>query len=84
MTKPRFDIAKQVRALGADSLLPLPKVRPLTPFQYEAFEDLVDRVSSQNNGTRVIARLEMRRFVDKHGKDRCDLAYERMTGRKKR
>lgn len=82
MVKPRFDLAAQVKALGADSMLPPPK--PLTARQYEEFEDLVDRVSSQNGGVRVIARLQMRRFVDKHGKDRCDCAYEKLTGRKKR
>lgn len=82
VTKPRFDIAAQVKALGADSLLPLPK--PLTARQYEEFENLVDRVSSHNGGERVIGRLQMRRFVEKHGEARCDLAFEKLTGRKKR
>lgn len=59
-------------------------MKPLTPKQQAEFEDLVHRVSSDHNGVRVLGRLEMRRFVAKHGKDRCDRAYEKMTGRPKR
>lgn len=56
----------------------------LTDLQYAKFVELVNGVSSQNNGTRVLARLDMRRFVEKHGKEVCDRAFEKLTGRKKR
>lgn len=56
----------------------------LTDLQYAKFVELVDKVSSQNNGVRVIARIDMRQFVEKHGKEVCDRAFEKLTGRKKR
>lgn len=58
-------------------------VKALTAEQYAKFVKLVRDVSSQNNGVRVIARIDMRQFVEKHGKASCDRAFEKLTGRKK-
>lgn len=74
-TLPRFDLAAQVKTLGADSLLP-PK--RLTAKQRREFETLIDDVNSHSNGTRVVGRLRMSKFVAEHGKDVCDAEYKRM------
>jgi len=75
MPKVKHDLKAQVEALGADSLLPPKK---LTKKQFEEFENLVEDVSSRVNATRVMARLRMRAFVAKHGKEACDLAFKKI------
>jgi len=59
--------------------------KQLTAKQFAEFEILVDDVSlpsgRYNNGRRVIARLEMRTFVAKHGKEACDIAFKKIMGK---
>lgn len=54
--------------------------RALSKAAREEFAKLVDEVSLPsgriNNGRRVIARLRMNKFVEEHGKEACDAAFE--------
>jgi hypothetical protein len=54
----------------------------LSKKQFERFEDLVNDVSLPSgrftNGRRVIGRLRMREFVEKHGTEACDVAFKKI------
>ena len=39
------------------------------------FDRLVDKVSSWDQATRSCARMEMNRFVNEHGKEKCDAMW---------
>lgn len=51
-------------------------MKPLTKAQAEKFFDLVSKTGSPRGGTRVIARLQLNAFVEKHGKDACQAIYD--------
>jgi len=70
---PRFDLAKQVAKLGADSLLPPAK---LTAAQARKFNGLVDGVGSAGQMTRIRSRLTLNQFVSEHGKEACDAEFQ--------
>jgi hypothetical protein len=48
---------------------------PLTAAELFEFESLCNDVSSNHQATRSTARFTMNRFVDKHGKENCDIAF---------
>jgi hypothetical protein len=52
----------------------MPKLK-LAPAARREFLKLVDEVNSHYNGTRVIGRLKLRTFIDKHGREACDEFY---------
>ena len=39
------------------------------------FDSLINAVSSSDQMERIIARLDMPKFIEKHGKARCDAMY---------
>lgn len=51
-----------------------PKLK-LAPAARREFLRLVDKVSSRVNVDRVIGRLQMTRFIAKHGREACDEFY---------
>ncbi len=40
------------------------------------FRKLVQGVESLNQLTRIAARLDMPKFIEKHGKEKCDAMFE--------
>ena len=50
-----------------------------TADEFKAFEKLVDETSSRNQVTRISARLDMKTFVDTHGKTKCDAMFAELT-----
>lgn len=48
------------------------KKQSYTQAMLRAFDDLTQRESGPNGHDRVLARLELRKFVDTHGKAVCD------------
>ena len=50
-----------------------------TSEEFDEFSYLVEMTSSQDQMDRIEARLEMPRFIEKHGKDKCDIMFEEMT-----
>lgn len=50
-----------------------------TKEELKAFEKLVDGTSSRNQVTRISARLDMRKFVEQHGKEKCDAMFAEIT-----
>lgn len=40
------------------------------------FTTLVEMTESLNNGVRIQGRLDLKKFVDAHGKDKCDAMFE--------
>lgn len=40
-----------------------------------AFDNLVDAAGHPNGYTRIVARMEMREFVELHGKPKCDAMF---------
>jgi len=51
------------------------KLLPLDKNAKRRFLRLVDKSNSLNNGDRVIGRIEMRGFLDKHGEAQCRAFY---------
>ena len=51
-----------------------------TPEELAGFNRLCDDVSSPSGGVRVIGRLNMRGFTDKHGKEKCDAMWAHLNG----
>lgn len=46
-----------------------------TASEITEFDSLVDDVSSASQLARISARMRMREFVDKHGKEKCDAMF---------
>lgn len=55
----------------------------LAPNARREFLRLVDKVSSRINVDRVVGRLQMTRFIDKHGRAACDEFYAAYEARLK-
>jgi hypothetical protein len=47
-----------------------------TPEELAEFDKLTWDVSSLNQLTRISGRLAMMKFVEKHGKDKCDAMWK--------
>lgn len=56
----------------------------LSKSERQEFLRLVDNVNSPTNGVRVIGRLRMRTFVDKHGEDVCKAFYDEYSAKLKK
>lgn len=46
-----------------------------TKDEIKKFDRLVDDQGSQNQVLRIAARLELRKFQDEHGKEKCDAMW---------
>lgn len=46
-----------------------------TDEEYEEFENLVDLLNSPDQMDRINGRMDMSKFVKKHGKQKCDAMY---------
>lgn len=46
-----------------------------TKEEITVFDNLVDAVGHPNGYTRIIARMEMKTFVENHGKAKCDAMF---------
>ena len=40
------------------------------------FDRLTDRCSSHDQMTRISARLDLEKFIKKHGKEKCDVMWQ--------
>lgn len=49
------------------------------PEDLSAFEKLVDNTSSRDQLTRISARLDMQKFIEQHGKEKCDVMFAELT-----
>lgn len=47
-----------------------------TPADLEEFDRITMNASSPDQMTRIIARLELRKFIDKHGRAACDAMFQ--------
>jgi hypothetical protein len=45
------------------------------------FDRLVDKVSSRNQIQRIESRFEMPKFIEKHGKEKCDAMWAHLQER---
>jgi len=50
-----------------------------TEEEFEEFAHISDNLSSPDQCDRIGARMDMPRFVEKHGKEKCDLMFEELT-----
>lgn len=50
-----------------------------TKAELKEFDRLVDQVSSRDQVTRISGRLAMRKFVDAHGKEKCDSMWNALN-----
>jgi hypothetical protein len=55
-----------------------------TAAELRKFDKLTEACSSQNGNTRVIARLDLKRFVEEVGKEKCDAMFAHLTERDKK
>lgn len=46
-----------------------------TPEELKEFDRLIDMTSSRDQVQRISGRMDMRKFVDKHGKEKCDAIW---------
>lgn len=46
-----------------------------TPEELAEFDRLIEDCDSKSNGVRVIGRINMRAFIEKHGKEKCDAMW---------
>lgn len=49
-----------------------------TAEEFEEFKRLYMATGSHDNLTRIHARLNMRKFSDTHGRDKCDAMYAKI------
>lgn len=49
--------------------------KPYTAAEFRQFDRLTNNASSQNQLTRIQARLHLTAFVKEHGKEKCDLMW---------
>jgi hypothetical protein len=54
----------------------------LTKADKEKFRRLINECASADNGTRVLARLKLNKFVINHTKEECQRAYDEMKRKK--
>jgi len=52
-----------------------------TKQQIEKFDELLSMTESQHQMTRITGRLKMKRFIEEHGKELCDLMFEEVKDR---
>jgi serine/threonine protein kinase HipA of HipAB toxin-antitoxin module len=57
---------------------------PWTAAELRRFDQLTEATSSPNGHTRVIARLDLKKFVEEVGKDKCDAMYAHLIARDKK
>lgn len=51
-----------------------------TEEELREFDSLVDGVSSRSNLERIAARIDMNKFVEQHGKEKCDAMFAFLEG----
>jgi hypothetical protein len=52
-----------------------------TPEELAEFDRLIDEVSSPNQAIRSSARMRQNRFVNEHGKEKCDAMWAHLQER---
>jgi hypothetical protein len=60
------------------------KRHPWTSAEYRKFKQLVDLAGSLRQMDRITARLEMPKFIERVGKEKCDLMFAFMCRNDKR
>lgn len=46
------------------------------------FDGLIDQVSSRNQLERITGRIDMNKFIGKHGKEKCDAMFKHLESGK--
>lgn len=54
-----------------------------TPEELAEFDRLIDLTSSRNQMDRIHARFEMPKFIEKHGKAKCDAMWAHLEAERK-
>jgi hypothetical protein len=54
-----------------------------TEEEIKEFDRLLGETGSRNQLERIIGRLDMTKFVEKHGKEKCDAMFAHLEGHKK-
>lgn len=49
--------------------------KPYTAAEFTQFDRLTRNTSSQNQLTRIKARLDLTAFIKEHGKEKCDIMW---------
>jgi hypothetical protein len=49
-----------------------------TDAELKEFDKLIDEVSSRNQVTRISGRFAMQKFVETHGKEKCDAMWSHL------
>lgn len=49
-----------------------------TKAEITEFDRLVEMTSSRDQVTRIKARMEMPKFIEKHGKEKCDAMFSHL------
>lgn len=52
-----------------------------TAAELSEFDGITADMSSQDQMTRISARLAIKKFVEKHGKEKCDAMFEELEKR---
>lgn len=55
-----------------------------TAQELKEFDKLTWKVSSLRQMDRIIGRIEMQKFVDKHGKEKCDAMFAHLKEQDKK
>lgn len=53
-----------------------------TETELQQFDLLTLRTSSRDQVTRIAARMELKRFIEQHGKAKCDAMFAKLTANK--
>lgn len=54
-----------------------------TPEELAEFDDLIDAQCSLNQLERIRSRIDMPKFIAKHGKEKCDAMFAHLEGKAK-
>lgn len=52
-----------------------------TKEELREFDRITDRLSGRSQLDRIDARFDLKRFIEKHGKEKCDEMFQELTRR---
>ena len=60
----------------------MPKKKPYTVAEYRKFKRLVEMAESRVQMDRINSRLQMPKFIEEVGREKCDLMFKVLCGKK--
>jgi hypothetical protein len=50
--------------------------KPYTTAELKQFDRLTNKLSSQDQMARINARVDIKKFIEEHGKEKCDAMFD--------